>query len=119
MGDNVLVFVEGTIYAGQLDNLKALISEMVEAFKRDELGTLNYEWFLADDGKSVHVYERYADSEAYVGHLRSFGETYAERCFTQMTVTKLAIYGHPSDMVREVLANSAPIYMSPYDGIAR
>ena len=119
MSDNVLVVSENTIKAGQLDNFKALIREMVDAIQRDEPETLNYEWFIADDGKSVHIYERYADSEAFMVHLGNIGPKYGERSFAYLTVNKLAIYGNQSDTVREVLKDLAPIYMSRYDGVAR
>jgi quinol monooxygenase YgiN len=35
-------------------------------------GTLNYEWTLAEDGKSIHVYERYKDADATTAHLRTW-----------------------------------------------
>jgi hypothetical protein len=34
---------------------------------------------LSDDGKVVHLYERYADSSAAVAHLLTFGKTYGGR----------------------------------------
>jgi quinol monooxygenase YgiN len=119
MSDHVLVVAENTINVGQVNNLKALVEEMINAIKHDEPGTLNYEWFITEDGTSVHVYERYINSEAYLIHLENFGQKYAERCFTYLTVTNIAIYGNPSDKVREVFKAYDPVYMSPFAGIAR
>jgi quinol monooxygenase YgiN len=55
----------------QLTNFKLLTREMVEA-TRQENGVLSYERFVTDDGRSVHVHERYKDSQAAVHHLREF-----------------------------------------------
>ena len=119
MSNNVLVVAENNINAGQLDNLKALLMEMMDTIQRDEPGTLNYEWFIADDGKSVHVYERYADSGACMAHLGNIGPKYGERLHACVTATKITIYGNPSDKVREVFAHYPTIYMSPFAGVAR
>jgi quinol monooxygenase YgiN len=116
MSENVLVVAEVTINAGQLDNLKALVGEMIEAIKRDEPGTHNYEWFIGDDGKSVHVYERYADSEAFMVHLGNLGQKFAKRLSACTTTTRITIYGNPSDKVREVFATYPTVYMSPLVG---
>ena len=53
MDDHVFWILEADIKAGQLDKLKVLMREMVEGTQRDEPGALNYEWFIADDGKSL------------------------------------------------------------------
>lgn len=115
MDDNVLVLVEASANAGQLDNLKALLREMFNAIQRDEPGTLNYEWFIGDDGKSVHIYERYADSEACMAHQRASFQKYAERLSACGTVTKITIYGNPSDDLRATFASST-IYMKSLAG---
>lgn len=119
MIDTIIVIAENDINAGQLDNLKALLREMMDIIQRDEPGTLNYEWFIADDGKSVHVYERYADSGACMVHLANVGPKYGERLVACVTATKIAIYGNPSDEVRKVFTAYSPIYMSPFVRFAR
>jgi quinol monooxygenase YgiN len=119
MNDNVFWILEATIHPGQLDNLKALMREMVEGTQRDEPGALNYEWFIADDGNSLHLYERYADSEAVMAHRRNFAQKYRERFLSCLTITKMTLYGNPSDAVREGFAPSNPVYMSMAYGFAR
>ena len=73
MGDQISCRVELAVKPGKLDNFLALTGEMVEA-TLEELDTLSYERFVTDDGKFVHVYERYADSAAALMHLRKFGK---------------------------------------------
>ena len=119
MSDNVFWILEANINAGQLDNLKALMTEMVEATKRDEPGALNYEWFIADDGNSLHLYERYADSGAVMVHRGNFGQKFVEQFLAYLTVTKITMYGNPNDQIREGFAVSTPIYMRLSAGFAR
>jgi quinol monooxygenase YgiN len=119
MADNVSCVAEANIHDGRLENLKVLMKEMVDAIKRNEPGTLNFEYFIADDGKSFHAYERYTDSEAYMVHLRNFGQNFAERVMPNLTITKITLYGNPSDEVRAVFAHYAPICMRLFAGVAR
>ena len=58
MSDNVHWVIELDIKQGELDNFKALMNEMVEATRANEPGTMNYEWFISDDERSCHIYER-------------------------------------------------------------
>ena len=119
MNENIFWILEANIHADQLDNLKYLMSEMVDGTKRDEPGALNYEWFIADDGKSLHLHERYTDSGAVIVHLGNFSQKYSERFLTYLTATKITMYGNPSDAVREAFAGFTPIYMSLSTGVTR
>jgi quinol monooxygenase YgiN len=119
MSDNVFWILEADINAGHLDNLKALIGEMVVGTKHDEPGALDYQWFISDDGTMLHIYERYADSEAVMVHRRNFAQKYAERFQTYLTVTKITMYGDPSADVRAGFAASNPLYIRLAEGFAR
>ncbi len=119
MNDNVLMIAENDIIAGQLENLKALILEMTETINRDEPGTLNYEWFIADDGKSAHVYERYANSETCLSHLMSMRQQYGERMFACLTMTKITAYGKLSPQLLQLFGDNAPTPRSRFAGVAR
>ena len=119
MNDNVSWLLGADIHAGQLANLKALMHEMVAGTQRDEPGALNYEWFIADDGSVLHLYERYADSAAVMVHRANFAQKYAERLLTYLTITKLTMYGNPSAEVRAAYAGRSITYLSLADGFAR
>jgi quinol monooxygenase YgiN len=73
MGEQISWRVELAVKPGELENFQALTGEMVEA-TREEPGTLSYERFVTDDGKFVHVYERYADSARGAGALAEVWE---------------------------------------------
>ena len=84
--------VECSVKDGQLDAFKELMEEMV-AGTSGEPGTLNYEWFISDDGKTVHIYEKYADSAATVTTLKSLG--WSMDRWEQWLVELLALFLDP------------------------
>jgi quinol monooxygenase YgiN len=119
MNDHVFWILEAEINPGQLDELKALMREMVEGTRRDEPGALNYEWFIADDGKSLHLYERYADPDAVMVHRENFAQKYRERFSTCVTITKTTLYGNLNSEIRAAFGPSNRVYMSMAAGFSR
>lgn len=119
MSKHVDWMLELAITDGKLDDFKALMNEMVDATKADEPGALNYEWSVSDDGSRVHIYERYADSDATMVHLASFGKNFAERFMSMAKPTKLTVYGNPDETVRKALDRMGAVYMAPIGGFAR
>ena len=119
MSDNVHWLLQLNIKEGELDNLKALMNEMVEATQANEPGTTNYEWFVSDDGKTCHIYERYVDSAATMVHLGNFGANFAERFLAILEPTSFVVYGDPSNEVREALAGMGAVHMSQTAGFTR
>jgi quinol monooxygenase YgiN len=113
MSDTLIVIAENDIHAGQLDNLKALLNEMIDTIQREEPKTLNYECFIAGDGASVTFFERYTDSESCLSHLANLGPRYSARLFECLTPTKLTVYGNASDKAREVFSAFPTGFQSP------
>ena len=95
------------------------MSEMVESTKKNEAGTLNYEWFLSDDKKICHLYERYKDSSAVLAHLGTFGEKIMGRFMECLEPKKFTVYGNPESNVKEALTAFGPVYMPPSMGFVR
>ncbi|MDP2620140.1 MAG: antibiotic biosynthesis monooxygenase [Hyphomicrobiales bacterium] len=110
---------EGDIKEGKLDAFKELMAEMVEAARAEEPDTLNYEWFLSDDGQRCQISERYKDSAAAMAHLASFGRRFAERFMAVLTPTRMVVFGDPDDAVRGALSGFDPAYYTLIGGFAR
>jgi quinol monooxygenase YgiN len=104
---------------GKLDELKDLIQEMSDASRANEPGTLIYQWTISDDSKSAEVHERYADSDAALGHLASFNENFADRLLALVEPTGMTVYGSPSAALRKQLEGADPVYMGVMGGFAR
>jgi quinol monooxygenase YgiN len=118
MQGQVSWMLEATVKPGQLDTFKALMEEMVEGTSK-EPQTLNYEWYLSDEGGTLHLYEKYADSDAMIAHVNGFLEKWAARFMACIEVTRFTVYGDPSASARELLAGFGPTYLGPLGGFAR
>ena len=118
MSDTVSWNVHMSVREGQLNDARELMTEMVES-TRGEAGTLGYEWFLGAGGTVCHLNERYADSDAAMVHLGTFGTKFAERFLECLEPTGLHVYGEPSDEVRAVLDNFGAVYLGTFGGFSR
>ncbi len=107
-----------TVKDGKLDDLRALMEEMVAATK-DQPGAEMYEWFVSADGKKVHLYERYADSDAALAQLGAFGQHFAERFFGCVDFAGFNVYGIPSQAAKEALASAGARILGPFGGFVR
>jgi len=119
MSDAVHWVIELDVKDGQLDAFKALAQEMSEATRANEPGASHYEWFVSEDGKVVHIYERYVDSAATMIHLRNFGAKFAERFLACVDPTRMMVYGDPSAEVRGAVAGFGAAHMTQFVGFAR
>lgn len=104
---------------GELDTFKKLMAGMIKTTQDNEPGALNYEWHIGDDGKTCHIYERYADDAATMTHLASFGQNFAKDFMSVASIEGITMYGNPGDEVREAMKAMGPVYMSPIGGFAR
>jgi len=119
MNKQVSWIFEVSINDGELDNLKALMKEMVDSTKANEPGTLAYEWFISEDGKQCHIHEWYKDSAATVAHLTTFKANYAARLMSMCVATRFVVYGNSDSSVRQALEGFGAVYMSPLGGFVK
>lgn len=119
MSNHVYWMLEATINDGKMDDLKSLMADMVEATKNDEPGTLNYEWSLGPDNKTLHVFERYEDSVATMIHIGNFGSKFAERLMSCVTPTAFKLYGNPDQSVLDGVAALGAVVFSSIGGFSR
>ena len=117
MGDQVSWWVELAVRPGQLDNFRVLTGEMVES-TLGEVGVLSYQRFVSEDGKVVHVYERYADSASALAHLRTFANKFSGTFLSMVERTRFTVFGTPSDELRRVLDGLGATYMRSFGDFA-
>jgi quinol monooxygenase YgiN len=116
--DHVSWVIELAVKAGEGDQSRELMEEMVSGTS-PEPQTLGYEWYISDDGGTVHIYEKYADSEAMVTHVNGFMEKWAKRFLDCFEVTRFVVYGDPSPAARELLDGFGATYLRPWGGFSR
>ena len=107
-----------SVREGRLDDAKELMDEMVAATLK-EPGAQGYEWFLSEDGDRCHINERYADSDALMAHLGTFGSQFAERFLACFEPTAFSVYGEPTSEVRAVLDGFGAAYLGWLGGFKR
>jgi quinol monooxygenase YgiN len=110
--------IELAVKDGALGTFKELMEEMV-AGTSEEPESLGYEWYISSDGGTIHIFEKYADSEAMVSHVSGFLEKWAGRFLECVDPTRFVVYGDPSAAAREMLAGFGPTYLAPWGGFSR
>ena len=118
MTDEISWVLMLSVKEGQLEAFRVLMNEMVQATQSDH-GTTVYEWFVSEEESSVHIYERYTDSDVLLVHLGEFGENFADRFFACVDPTGWYVFGNPSDAAVEALTSSGAQILSPFGGFAR
>src|SRR5262245_11789779 len=81
--------VELDVLPGRLAALRKLMKEMVSSARRKEPGTTAFEWFIAENGRTCHIYERYVDSKAALVHVETFGKAFAPRFLACVKPTRI------------------------------
>ena len=115
MSEEVSWHVELAIKSGKLDDLRVLTDEMVGA-TRLEPGTLNYQRFVTENGEFLHIYERYANSEAALAHLKNFTAKFGARYSALVERRRFVFFGAPSDELRRFLEQFGAVYARPFAG---
>lgn len=110
---------ELTIKEGREADFRALAAEMAAATETNEPGTLDYEWYVTDDARSLHLFERYANADAAMLHTRTFGERYMARFFDVLTPVRMTLYGAVDERVRSAMAELAPQVITRAAGFSR
>ena len=118
MEGHVSWVIELAVKDGAFDAFKELMEEMVSG-TREEPETLAYEWYISDDRGTIHIYEKYASSEAMVTHVSGFVEKWASRFLECVDVPRFVVYGDPSPAARELLDGFGATYLGPWGGFSR
>lgn len=110
--------VELALASRQLDAFRELTMNMAQA-ARNEPGTLLFERFVSEDHSTIHLYERYVDSEAAILHLLGFRNRFACRFAKLVERRTFSLYGDASPELIEILngmlAPSRPQHFSRID----
>ena len=112
MSETVYWVIELAVSPGRFEDLKTLVTELLEANQNKE-GFLTYGVSISDDRQVCHIYERFEDSTSIMNHMQSFGPKFSERFFQILKPTRFVIYGTPSAEVKDAVAPFNPVYMTP------
>lgn len=100
-----------------LEDFKSLIATII-AESNKEPGTLIYEYSIGEDGRTVHIVERYL-TDAVLSHVENTFGPYAEQFLKFAQIERLYVYGQPPADLRAKLASFGAIFMAPLAGFAK
>ena len=108
-----------TFTVDQMDKFKSVVQKLVAATEK-EPGTLEYEYAVGDDQKTVDIFERYTNSHAAHVHVtENFGPNFSKDFMAVAKPIRFVVYGVPTDELKKTLADFHPIYMTPFDGFTK
>jgi quinol monooxygenase YgiN len=99
------------IHGGKLAEFKEVASRCMESVRTRDTGTLQYDWFLNNEGTECVVREAYRDSDAVFEHIGNLGDTLAE--VLALCDMELEIYGTPTQALIDATAEMAPRIFAP------
>ena len=115
MPDEIYWITTVTVKPGHFSEFKEVVAPLVAATKQ-EAGALAYEYSVANDQSTVHIFERYCDSHSVVAHVEGTFAKFAELFNSVATVKGFVVYGTPDAEARKVLDGFGAAYMTPFDG---
>ena len=115
----VRLAVNATVNEGQLDAFKELAKAMTVGSEA-EPGTLGYEWFFSEDGKTCRLLETYVDADAVTAHFA--GPVVRQLVPKMIPLCKLdsfEIYGNPGPQVSQIAGGMGARIYSYWTGLNR
>lgn len=116
MFENLGWIVEAQIRDDRFDEFKTIVEEIVAA-TRAEGGTLNYQYYVADDG-AVLVYERFANIESAHAHITNW-DNFADRWLGAAPSTRMIYLGDIPQDIQDRHATISPKVYKPFNGFSR
>ncbi len=118
MDDQIAWTIELAIEPKHLAAFRELAKAMI-ANARTEPGTLTYEFYVSEDGRICHIYERYSNDAAAQQHSATFASKFEKRFLELATPTRLHAYGRPDAKTRANLDGPHTKFLAPFDGLRR
>jgi len=120
MTENIYIRAYFIIEKDNVKQFKKLIREMSEVVKANESDTLEYRFYLNENGTKCIVHETYVDSKATLSHNDSLAsKTILPRIFKIAHLDRLEIYGKPNDELKKVLSGINSQTFNLFTGFSR
>ena len=93
---------------------------MSRAVEAKELETTNYQFYLDGAETKCIVWETYTSSEAVLAHINgAASQSILPKIFNISKMTRVEVYGKPSEELKKTIANSSPITYNLFIGFSR
>ena len=117
MTAHIFWILRADIGDGNLEAVKDIANTFIDLTKT-EVGSLAYEWSTTPDGKQLHVYERFASSDAALAHLGNVG-AHIPMLFELTELKAVDCYGSASDEFKEAVKDLPMTYHNTFAGFRR
>ena len=99
------------VHPSKSDQFRDLAHRCVERVRGREPGSLQYDWFVNEDGSEFVARETYRDSDAVLAHAANLGELMGE--FGELCTPDFELCGNPEPHLVEALSAFPVRYYSP------
>ena len=114
------VRAELTVEEGKIEEFKKLVQDMSRAVEAKELETTNYQFYLDGAETKCIVWETYTSSEAALAHINgAASQTILPKIFNISKMTRVEVYGKPSQELQKAIENSNPLTYNKFVGFSR
>lgn len=103
------------IHPGKLAAFREAAATCLDAVRRSDRGTLQYDWFLNEARNLCIVRERYVDSSAVLEHVTNLGDALVD--LLALCEARLEVCGTPSPELSEALAGWDHIVLERMQGL--
>ena len=117
MTSDIYWILKAEIREGKFEELKKLAPIFCEMTKNEE-GVIAYEWSVSADGKMLHIYERYTDSDASLAHLANISSKLPE-LMEIVAITEIECYGAATSTFKEAVKDLPMVYWENFEGFHR
>jgi quinol monooxygenase YgiN len=114
----VAYLFELTIKDGKLEEFKKQAAGYTDAVRDGEPGTLEYQWWLSEDGTRCLLKEAYDSSESLLKHLENVGPSLPD-LMAIAPITRSEVFGELSPEARTALDSVGAQYLSHLVGFER
>lgn len=97
--------------------LESAMADVVAHVTEHEPGTLHFDWGIDEHGTMI-TYERFVDSAAAMAHFAEFAQ-FRPRIMPAATLTRLLVFGYPSDELTSMLRGAQPGYFAVQGTVVR
>lgn len=115
---NVAYIIEMTIQDGKTEEFTEQANAYVTAVNDGEPGTLEYQWWISEDGRRCLLKETFDGSSSLMTHLGNVGPT-LPNLLAIAPITRLEVFGDVSAEARAALDGLGASYVTHLVGFER
>ena len=114
MTKNIYWTLSGNIKDQKIEDLKLFLDKILTKTKTEK-GCLNYEFWFSEDNKKLYIFERYADSNSCLAHIKNISKC-LPTFFECVDLDPVVILGDATVSVREVFDTMNASYTNFFKG---